>query len=150
MQALVQNSPTVGFMLVLQLVGANGSQNFDRLTNTKTVETILANMDIEGVKEYLKYLLQRVNEEGDGIVARRNWIIEQLAILLRRGAVPKDEECTVTIIHWLTTHGFYTIKKKDTKSSNSAVSSRFLFIGLLCLRAEAAHHSRAATCGRTS
>ena len=124
MQELTQSNPTVGFTLVLQLTGTNGSQNFDRITNTKTVETILGSMDIDGGKEYLKYLLQRVNEEGEGIAARRSWIIEQLAILLRRGTVPKDEECTVTIIHWLTTHAFFSITKKDSKSSNTAVSNK--------------------------
>lgn len=127
MLELTQNNPTVGFMLVLQLTGTNGSQNFDRITNTKTVETILGSMDIDGVKEYLKYLLQRVNEAGEGVAARRSWIIEQMAILLHRGTVPKDEECTVTVIHWLTTHAFFTITKKDTKSQNSAVSGRPFF-----------------------
>lgn len=124
-QELAASNPTVGFTLVLQLTGTNGTQQFDRQTNTKTVETILANMDLKGVKEYLKYLLARVNEKGDGIEATRTWIIEQLSTLLRRSTIPKDEECATTIVNWLTTHAFYEVKKKNEKSPNFAVSCSF-------------------------
>lgn len=56
--------PTAGFTLVLQLTGANSTRQFDRVTRTKTVESVLASMDLEGIKNYIEYLLKQVNE-GD-------------------------------------------------------------------------------------
>ena len=62
-QHVVEKDPTAGFTLVLQLMGTNGSQNFDRITKTKTVESILAKMDNEGFSNYLSYLLDQFNVE---------------------------------------------------------------------------------------
>ena len=59
----MKNSPTIGFSLILQLTGVNGSRQFDKLTKTKTVETILTSMDEEGIKDYIDYLLKQVDEE---------------------------------------------------------------------------------------
>lgn len=64
-QQFVEKDPKAGFTLVLQLTGTNGSFHFDRITKTKTVETILANMDSAGIKEYIDYLLAQINE-GEG------------------------------------------------------------------------------------
>lgn len=61
MQAFVQSNPQLGFALILQLTGANGNHQFDKLTKTKTVETILTSMDAEGIKTYIEYLLGQVN-----------------------------------------------------------------------------------------
>lgn len=62
-QTFVEKEPTAGFALVLQLMGTNGSQNFDRITRTKTVESILAKMDSKGTDEYMKYLLEQFNKD---------------------------------------------------------------------------------------
>lgn len=62
MQAIVEKDPQTGFTLVLQLTGTNGSFHFDRITKTKTVENILANMDGNGINAYVNYLLKQVNE----------------------------------------------------------------------------------------
>lgn len=60
---VVENDPTAGYSLVLQLTGTHGSHQFDKITKTKTVESILAKMDSDGIKEYLDYLLKQVNDE---------------------------------------------------------------------------------------
>ena len=62
MQAVVKNNPTLGLTLILQLTGVHGSHQFDRLTKTKTVETILASMNHEGIQSYIEYLLKQVND----------------------------------------------------------------------------------------
>lgn len=41
----------------------HGSHQFDRLTKTKTVETILTSMNNEGIQNYIEYLLRQVNDE---------------------------------------------------------------------------------------
>lgn len=61
MQSFVQNNPQLGFALILQLTGGHGSQQFDKLTKTKTVETILTSMDVAGIRSYIEYLLTQVN-----------------------------------------------------------------------------------------
>jgi DNA polymerase phi len=60
-QTFVQSNPHLGFALILQLTGVNGSQQFDKLTKTNTIESILTSMDAEGVKEYINCLLQQVS-----------------------------------------------------------------------------------------
>ena len=60
-QTFVQSNPHLGFTLILQLTGVNGSQQFDKLTKTKTIESILTSMDTKGIKNYIEYLLAQVN-----------------------------------------------------------------------------------------
>jgi hypothetical protein len=63
----VQKNPTMGFALILQLTGVNGSRQFDKLTKTKTVESMLTSMDADGIKHYIDYLLNHSNEDGTGV-----------------------------------------------------------------------------------
>lgn len=58
-QAFVADKPQLGFAVILQLTGPNGSQQFDKLTKTKTVESILANMDAEGIQNYVNFLSEQ-------------------------------------------------------------------------------------------
>jgi DNA polymerase phi len=68
-QAVVQKTPTLGMALVTQLTGDNGSKQFDRLTKTKTVESILVAMDAEGIQKYVQHLFSQVNSaSGDEYV----------------------------------------------------------------------------------
>lgn len=62
---VVEKDPKSGFTLVLQLTGTHGSHQFDKITKTKTVESILAKMDSDGIKEYFEYLLKQVNDEDN-------------------------------------------------------------------------------------
>lgn len=122
-QAVVEKNPQTGFTLVLQLTGTNGSFHFDRITKTKTIENILTNMNGEGIKDYLNYLLKQVNENEksdsfSSVDARRNWIIDQMTCLIRRNSIPRTDEIVKTILEWLTTNGFFTILKNSPKSTN--------------------------------
>ena len=65
LQSAVQNDPTIGLSVVLQLTGPHGSHNFDKLTKTKTVESILASMQADGIQSYIEHLLEQVNESSD-------------------------------------------------------------------------------------
>jgi hypothetical protein len=62
LQASVRENPALGFTLILQLTGMNGSRMFDQLTKTKTVDSILSSMDAEGIRHYVDYLLKQVND----------------------------------------------------------------------------------------
>lgn len=65
MQLLVKENPHLGFAIVLQLTGAHGSRQFDRLTKTKTVESILSSMDVNGIKDYVDHLFQQLDKDHD-------------------------------------------------------------------------------------
>ncbi|TRM61838.1 DNA polymerase phi-domain-containing protein [Schizophyllum amplum] len=120
-QSFVKSNPHLGFALILQLTGVNGSTQFDKLTHTKTVETILTSMDEAGIKTYIDHLLEQVNSSDktdvQAINSTRAWIIEQLTSLIRNGAIPKQESWIQTILDWFTIHGLFTIKKKSEKSA---------------------------------
>ncbi|KAI0086629.1 DNA polymerase phi-domain-containing protein [Irpex rosettiformis] len=122
-QVAVKKNPTLGFTFILQLTGVHGSQQFDRLTKTKTVETILTSMTQDGIQSYIEYLLKQVNDEHphtsdvQALNARRAWIVDQLAALVRNGAIPKDDRWVQTILDWFVVHGLFSIKKNDKSSS---------------------------------
>ncbi|KAH0584348.1 hypothetical protein H2248_009888 [Termitomyces sp. 'cryptogamus'] len=128
-QAFVQSNPQLGFALILQLTGVNGSHQFDRLTKTKTVESILTSMDAKGIENYIEYLLGQVNgpsqtpEDIRAINSRRSWIIEQLGGLIRSGSIPKNDDWVQSILDWLVVHGLFTVKKKIEKSHFLALHS---------------------------
>ncbi|KAF7338414.1 hypothetical protein MVEN_02067200 [Mycena venus] len=122
-QTFVQKQPQLGFALILQLTGVNGSQQFDKLTKSKTVESILASMNANGIKNYITHLVAHVNPPTDtndadvqAINSRRGWIIDQLSALIRNGAVPKDDDWIMSILNWLALNGLFVVKKKFEKS----------------------------------
>ena len=84
-QNVVKNSPTIGFSLILQLTGVNGSRQFDKLTKTKTVESILTSMDEAGIQSYIDYLLKQVDEEPS---ASAEYVLQ---IFMLSQPVPKRE-----------------------------------------------------------
>ncbi|KAF9500999.1 hypothetical protein BDN71DRAFT_1381267 [Pleurotus eryngii] len=121
-QATVKNNPRLGFALVLQLTGVNGNRQFDRLTKTKTVETILASMDAEGIQQYIEYLFQQMadtpaEEDIQGRDARRSWVIDQIAALVRNGSVPKNDNWVQDILDWLVVNGLFVYKKATDKTA---------------------------------
>ncbi|KZT74012.1 hypothetical protein DAEQUDRAFT_661194 [Daedalea quercina L-15889] len=129
-QSYVKENPALGFTLILQLTGVNGSRQFDKLTRTKTVESILTSMDREGIQNYINYLLKQVTDDQTGepvdaqaVNSRRTWIIDQLAALVRNGAIPKSDDWVQSILDWLAIHGLFTVTKKSEKSPISALRS---------------------------
>ncbi|KAF6764792.1 DNA-directed DNA polymerase [Ephemerocybe angulata] len=120
-QAFVKDKPQSGFAIILQLTGANGSKQFDKLTKTKTVESILASMKLEGIQSYVNYLFEQFNEfdesNQDEVDSRRTWIVDQLTALIRNGGIPKSDECIQSVMEWLTVYGLFVVKKKSSKSS---------------------------------
>ena len=60
----MQKDPSFGFAFLLQLTGIHGSQQFDKLTRTRTVESIVTKTNAEGIKNYVAYLLVQVDEDS--------------------------------------------------------------------------------------
>ncbi|KAH0827009.1 DNA polymerase phi-domain-containing protein [Lanmaoa asiatica] len=127
-QTLVQTSPSLGFPLILQLTGVNGSGQFDKLTRTKTIESILTVMDSTGIKSYVLSLVEEANspkdpeEEPSAINSRRTWIADQFAALVRNGSIPKDDEWIQIVLDFYIVNGLFVVCKK---SENSPIHSVF-------------------------
>jgi len=141
--SVVQTDPTLGFAFILQLTGVHGNQQFDKLTRTKTVESILTKMNTVGIKNYISHLMEHADGSPtseqyghlthSGVVsnsprarsqvinARRSWTIEQLAALIRNGTIPKSDDWVQAILDFFIVHGIFFLKKKSKKSSISAV-----------------------------
>ncbi|KAG8686030.1 DNA-directed DNA polymerase, partial [Ceratobasidium sp. 395] len=114
----VERHPDIGFSLVAYLQGAHGNQQFDRITRTKTVETILASTDIEGVKKYTESLLTQFRENDANVDpseqdTKRRYVVEQLSALMRNGSIPKDDEWVTSILEFLIVHGMFIVTKKN-------------------------------------
>jgi DNA polymerase phi len=128
----------LGFTLILQLTGTNSNRQFDKLTKTKTVESILASMNAEGIETYIDYLLNQVDEDSSeksvhdiqAVNARRAWMIDQLGALIRNGSIPKNDEWIQLIIDWLIVNGLFVIKKRSEKSPYRAVSVAFVLLSI--------------------
>jgi len=58
---VVEKDPTLGFAFILQLTGVHGNQQFDKLTKTKTIESIVTKMNAIGIKNYISHLLEQVD-----------------------------------------------------------------------------------------
>ncbi|CAE6491505.1 unnamed protein product [Rhizoctonia solani] len=118
----VERNPSVGFSLVTHLQGTHGNQQFDRITRTKTIETILASTDIEGVRKYTNSLISQLGGSAESDVdpseqdSKRRYVFEQLAALMRHGSIPKDDEWVNSILELFILHGFFTVTKKNKNS----------------------------------
>ncbi|WVW80105.1 hypothetical protein I302_102078 [Kwoniella bestiolae CBS 10118] len=127
-QEVTKENSQVGFTLLSQLVGKYGKQDFDKVTKTKTVETIMSSLNVQGVRDYVKYLEEIVVSGGENLDSarideRRLWALDQLLALCRNGSVPKDDEWISSAIDFLLVHGFFLIRKADKKSPISALHS---------------------------
>ncbi|KAG8686023.1 DNA-directed DNA polymerase, partial [Ceratobasidium sp. 395] len=114
----VERHPDIGFSLVAHLQGAHGNQQFDRITRTKTVETILTSTDIEGVKKYTESLLIQFRENDANVDpneqdTKRRYVVEQLSALMRNGSIPKDDEWVASILEFFILHGMFIVTKKN-------------------------------------
>jgi DNA polymerase phi len=59
--SVVQRDPTLGFAFILQLTGVHGNQQFDKLTKTKTIESILTKMNAIDIENYISHMLEQVD-----------------------------------------------------------------------------------------
>lgn len=122
-QEVVKHHPHLGFVLVTQLIGKNGHPNFDSITKTKTVEQVLAALDVERVREYVEHLGDILykgiatddEDELQEITNRRKWALDQLLFLVRTPSVPKDDALILDVLTFLAAHGYFALTKPIKK-----------------------------------
>ncbi|GHJ85594.1 hypothetical protein NliqN6_1996 [Naganishia liquefaciens] len=124
LQEITKSNPLVGFTLISQLVGRNGSQNFDKLTKTKTVEGIMANLDASGVTSFATYLRNIAigKDQGPEIdaaktTASRTWVFDQLLALIKNPSVPKEDSWIASVLEFLMVNGLFIVTDSNSKSS---------------------------------
>ena len=152
---LVLQNPTLGLTFILQLTGVKGSRQFDKLTRTKTIESILSAMNAEGISQYIEWLLEQVNEthtksvpppcgcsrksnqhvyssvDATALTARRLWVVDQLASLIRNSTIPKTDSWVMRVLNWFVLHGLFVVRKPGPKQNIPVVFQKFcaLFLG---------------------
>lgn len=134
-QDVVKSNPTVGFPLLAALTGKHGRPDFDRVTKTKTVASIMGNLNKDGIAEYVRYLQNTFLGTGEAersvtsvyivlwisltgyslspgaLEDRRLWAIDQLLALCSNRSLPKEAGWTSSIVDFLLVHGFFVILK---------------------------------------
>ncbi|KAG0071985.1 DNA-directed DNA polymerase [Linnemannia elongata] len=124
MHAKADTNEAVRLTLITQLLDSN--PNFDRMSRSKTVETLLGGLDVSHIKHYLQYLTKAfLNQDGSDpsnmergkrIDISRQWTIDQMFSLFRNPKVPREEGWIKSILEFFLMHAFFDIKKVDAKS----------------------------------
>lgn len=130
-QEVTKANSMVGFALLSQLLGSNGSRNFDKVTKTKTVENIMGNLSVEGVQQYVSFLTTTVLEtpetdetDGSSIETRRAWAFDQLLALIRSPTLPKEDAWVSSVLDFLLVHGLFVLDKVNKKSKIAVLHTR--------------------------
>lgn len=110
----VKRNPTAGVALVTQLLGEHGRQNFDRVTHTKTIESILASLDESGVQQYLTYLRNIAyapvaTDDTKHVESQRQWVCDQMLALVRSNLMPKSHAWIQDVIVFLLGFGYFDV-----------------------------------------
>ncbi|KAK0503113.1 DNA polymerase phi-domain-containing protein [Armillaria luteobubalina] len=120
----VKERPQLGMGLIVQLTGVNGSRQFDQLTKTKTVESILSSMNADDITHYVDHLISQFNgnesvdkDDIEGLNARRSWVMDQLVALIKNGSIPKQDDWIRQILEWFVVNGFFIVRKVATQTS---------------------------------
>ncbi|KAK4703351.1 DNA polymerase phi, partial [Phenoliferia sp. Uapishka_3] len=117
-------NPTISLPLLLALVAPpHGSPAFDH----RTVERVVAKLDIKGVRGWVKYLRElalgedktiedgaeptEVVDDEKSIAARRLWAFDQLLHVVKAGNVPKDDELIASLLEFFAVLGWFEVRK---------------------------------------
>lgn len=100
------------------LINPGGSLNFDRLTKTKTVQSMLANIELSAVGDIVSLLKQVFvapdEKAGKALDGKRQWALDQMLALVRRfqaeSLANADVEWIDDILRFMIRYGFF----KDT------------------------------------
>lgn len=112
----VKRNPTAGLALVTQLLGEHGRQNFDKVTHTKTIESILSSLDESGIQRYLAYLRSIAyaptnQDDAKHTTTQRQWVCDQMLALVRSSLVPKSTAWIKDVLVFLAGFGFFAVAK---------------------------------------
>ena len=155
-------NPSVSLPLLKTLVAPpHGSHSFD----ARTIEKVVAKLDLKGVRGWVKYLKEFVIGEeakllGDGetenvieaedekaVSNRRIWAFDQLLHVAKSGALPKDDETLAGLLEFFAVLGWFEVRKSGKGAvslffSSTSVSATHGVSPTAILRAESRLHDR--------
>ncbi|KAJ3393682.1 DNA-directed DNA polymerase [Lobulomyces angularis] len=104
------------FQFFLQLVGKNGHHNFDKITKTQTVTSILSSISEEGINDFLNHLFSTFTKEDDQLESnvtelKRIWCLEKLSNLLKLNVKLPGKEWKKKAIGFLAVVGFIDLNE---------------------------------------
>ncbi|KAI5479615.1 DNA polymerase phi subunit [Pseudohyphozyma bogoriensis] len=117
-------NPSISFPLLEALVAPpHGSHQFDH----RTVEKVVAKLDLKGVRSWVKYLKdfiigeEQTVDEGEAIpdlaadekivTAQRLWAFDQLLHVAKVGGLEKDDEILAGLLEFFAVLGWFEVRK---------------------------------------
>eukprot|EP00698_Gefionella_okellyi_P019633 TRINITY_DN6047_c0_g1_i1.p1 TRINITY_DN6047_c0_g1~~TRINITY_DN6047_c0_g1_i1.p1 ORF type:complete len:1253 (-),score=340.59 TRINITY_DN6047_c0_g1_i1:55-3789(-) len=121
---VASNDGRVCVALLGQLLGPHGSRQFDKLTSTRAITTLLTKLDEPGVIDYTNYLISSfvtidASTTAADVETRRVWACDQLMQIARNSRIPHSDEWFLRLLRFFCVHGFFDIKS-PSKSSKIA------------------------------
>ena len=123
----VRRCPTAGIALVTQLTGEHGRQNFDRVTHTKTIESILLSLDEAGLQRYLAYLRSILyasgtsSDDAKSVAMQRQSACDQMLALVRSRLIKSSGAWVRDVLLFFAGHGYYAVKKNPARPWSSVL-----------------------------
>lgn len=123
-QVAKNSNPGVALAVIHQLVGRYGNFQFDVMTRTKTVESLIGQLDSESVVELATwlqnlYIAGKDTESGstsesdeDKVSLNRKWAITQLLVITKNPNAKKNEQLLQEIAKFLFFHGYFHVVKR--------------------------------------
>ncbi|RDD40370.1 Myb-binding protein 1A-like protein, partial [Trichoplax sp. H2] len=137
----------LSFHIVKQLISNQGHINFDSITHTKTVQSIVAKMQSKSLSAYLSMIKSVFNfgyetifqaTEKCGLEQSRIWVANQMLALMKSYKLSTtDESWVVDVLKFLLFHSFFTTTN-DIDDSIKAVEISEVVRKILCERLQSA------------
>ncbi|KAJ2956399.1 hypothetical protein NQZ79_g7736 [Umbelopsis isabellina] len=122
-EKLCSEDSNIGFGLIAKLVGKYGNQKFDKAIRSKMIDSLLANMDVAGIKSYIDFLSKSFvtpednNNDSTRAEGQRSWAVDQMVGLIRNSKIPREEEWIAHVLEFLFVHAFFDVVKAGSKVS---------------------------------
>ncbi|KAJ1567449.1 Myb-binding protein 1A, partial [Cladochytrium tenue] len=97
-------------------------EKFDQITKTKTVQTLMENLQVPQVESYVDHLIAifldptnqgKDNLEVSTMTSRRLWVVDQLCLLVRNTKVPRSDRWLCAVTRFLGLYSFFKPLKMD-------------------------------------
>jgi len=107
--------------LATHLLGKHGNPYFDKVTKTKTVSSLIENLDLDGIVSFVETLKKtfyapievKSKDKLDAAAFRkaelaRQWAMDNMVQIVKNKRIPKNAAVITDISHLLLFHSFYT------------------------------------------
>ncbi|KNC81981.1 hypothetical protein SARC_05730 [Sphaeroforma arctica JP610] len=142
-------------MLVSALQGPQGHRNFDQVSGSNCVDTLVNGLTTDGINAYLDLLMQSFlnppeaptleekNDTGAHAAYRRNhekehhvnvyreWVVNQMLSLCRNRRLPRTEQWVMRVVRFTMLHTHFVVSAASESSTKKSSSKKSKFLELL-------------------